>query len=165
MYIKLLISIILGYVRISVEGYYIERFLNICRNKKIFIWNLKRNNSSKLYLNVGIKNFKKITKIARKTNCITKIIGKRGIPFLLHKYKKRKIFCILLLVVFIAILVSSNFIWNIDIKINDEQQLENIEKDLENLGLKCGIRKNQIDVNYIINNLRLTRNDIAWVRD
>ena len=37
MFIKILLNYILGYVRITVEGYYIERFINICRNNKIII--------------------------------------------------------------------------------------------------------------------------------
>ena len=43
MFIKILLKYILGYVRITVEGYYIERFINICTTSKILIWNLKRN--------------------------------------------------------------------------------------------------------------------------
>ena len=57
MLIKFLFSYILGYVRITVEGYYIERFINICTTKKILIWNLKREKGVKLYLNIGIKDY------------------------------------------------------------------------------------------------------------
>ena len=48
MYIGILLRLIFGYVRIEVEGYYIERFINICQNKKILIWNLKREKGVKL---------------------------------------------------------------------------------------------------------------------
>lgn len=92
MFIKILLNYILGYVRITVEGYYIERFINICRNNKIIIWNLKRNKSVQLNLNIGIKDFKEIKKIAKKTKCKVKIIKKKGLPFLFNRYKKRKIF-------------------------------------------------------------------------
>ncbi len=34
MFIKILLKYILGYVRITVEGYYIERFINICTTRK-----------------------------------------------------------------------------------------------------------------------------------
>ena len=37
MFIKLLARLLFGYVRIEVEGYYIERFINICTNNKILI--------------------------------------------------------------------------------------------------------------------------------
>ena len=34
MFIKIMLNYIFGYVNILIEGYYIERFINICRNKK-----------------------------------------------------------------------------------------------------------------------------------
>ena len=165
MLIKLLIQIILGYVRIEVEGYYIERFINLCTNRKIFTWNLKRDSGVKLFLNIGINEFKKISKIARKANCKIKIVRKRGVPFLLHRYKKRKIFAIFLLVISLLIFISSRYIWNIEVSVEDNLIIENIEYDLEKLGLKQGMLKKSIDSNKIINDLRLNRNDIAWVRN
>ena len=57
MLIKILLKYIWGYVRITVEGYYIERFINICTTNKILIWNLKREKGVKLHLNVGIQDF------------------------------------------------------------------------------------------------------------
>ena len=163
MYIGILLRLILGYVRIEVEGYYIERFINICTNKKILIWNIKREKGVKLYLNIGISDFRKLSEIARKTKCKIKIRKKRGIPFLLNKYKKRKIFAIFLILICILIYISSGYVWNIEINVEDNLELENIEEELESLGLKKGIRKDEIDPNSIINKLRLERNDISWV--
>lgn len=165
MLIKLLIQIILGYVRIEVEGYYIERFINLCTNRKIFTWNLKRDSGVKLFLNIGINEFKKIKDIARRTSCKIKIKEKRGIPFLLYRYKKRKIFAIFLLIILIILFISSRYIWNIEISFQDNQVVENIGTDLEKLGLKPGIAKNKIDTEKIINDIRLNRSDIAWIRN
>lgn len=163
MIIRLILSLLLGYVRIEVEGYYVERFINICTNKKFLIWNLKRKNGVNLLLNIGIKDFKKISKICKKTNCKVRILKKRGIPFLLNKYKKRKIFAISLLIIFILIFTSSRYIWNIEIKVQDNMEIENIQQDLENIGLKKGILKKSIDTTQIINEIRLKRDDISWV--
>ena len=63
MIIKKMINYIYGYVRIVVEGYYIERFINICRNRNYMMWNIKKSNDVQLALNVEIKNFKEICKI------------------------------------------------------------------------------------------------------
>ena len=100
MIIRILIKYLMGYIRITVEGYYIERFINICKMNSILVWNVKKENSVKIYLNTGIKDFKKMVNVARKTRCKIKIKNKRGIPFLLQKYKKRKLFAILLIVMF-----------------------------------------------------------------
>ena len=91
MLVKVLFCYIYGFVRVSIEGYYIERFINICTNKKIIIWNLKRDKNVKLYFNVSINDFKKVVKIAKKIKCHVKIEKKCGLPFLMSKYKKRNI--------------------------------------------------------------------------
>jgi len=163
MFIKIMLSYVLGYLKLSVEGYYIERFINICKNNKITIWNLKRNKEIELYLNVRISEFKKICEIAKKTKCKIKIKNKKGIPFLLHKYKKRKIFLILLILITCFIGFSSNFVWNVEIKEENGQKLENIEKDIENAGLKTGILKSKVKTKEVINNIRLQRKDVAWI--
>ena len=163
MHIAIFLRLILGYVRVEVEGYYIERFINICQNKKIIIWNLKREKGVKLLFNIGINEFKKLKPIARKTNCKLKIMRKRGIPFFIYKYKKRKIFIIFLIIISIFIYSSSRYIWNIEINVGENQVIENIEKDLYDLGLKKGVIKNKIETDKIINEIRLKRDDISWI--
>ena len=163
MLIKILLNYLLGYVRIIVEGYYIERFINICTTNKILIWNLKREKGIKLYLNIGIQDFYRAIKVAKKLKCKVKIIRKRGIPFVINKYRKRKAFIIALIVIIVAIYASSNYIWNIEIKVEDNLQLENILEDLQTAGLNTGVRKKQIKTEEIINQIRLKRNDISWI--
>ena len=163
MLIKILLKYIFGYVRIAVEGYYIERFINICTNSRILIWNLKREKSIKLYLNIGIQDYYRAIKVAKKLKCNIKIIKKRGIPFIINKYRKRKIFIISLLLIIIALYISSNYIWNIEIQVEDNLIIENIEKDINEAGLKIGIRKSDLKTEEVINKLRLNRNDISWI--
>ena len=79
MYFKILLAFIFGYVNIEVEGYFIERFINMCNSKKIFLWNMKRKHSTIIRVNIGIRDFKKIKEIAKKTKCRVKIQKKRGI--------------------------------------------------------------------------------------
>ena len=113
MIIKILFSHILGYITIKVEGYFIERFINICKVKNISIWNIKRRGEVTLTFNAQIKDFKEICSIARKVKCKVKIKNKKGVPFLLYKYKRRKIFVGLLVIIIFSIIYSSNFVWNI----------------------------------------------------
>ena len=163
MIIKKIINYIHGYLRIVVEGYYIERFINICRKKQYMMWNIKKNNDIQLTLNVEIKNFKEICRIARKTQCKVKIKAKRGLPFLLNKYKKRKIFALCLIVILFAIIFSSNFVWNIEIIEENGETIENIMADIQEAGLNIGELKSKIDTKEIINKVRLERDAIAWM--
>ena len=163
MFIKIIFNYIIGYIRISIEGYYIERFINICGNEKITIWNLKRNKNVKLELNIGIKDLKKVAKIAKQTKCKIKIIKKKGLPFLFNRYRKRKLFFVFLLVIIIGLGISSNFIWNIQIVEEDKESIENLYPDVVESGLEIGKMKSKINTKDIINKVRLKRSDIAWM--
>lgn len=163
MLIKIIFNYIIGYIRISIEGYYIERFINICRNEKITIWNLKRDKNVKLELNIGIKDLKRVAKIAKQTKCKMKIIRKKGLPFIFNKYKKRKLFFVFLIVIIIILAISSNFIWNIQIIEEDKQDMKNLYQDVIDSGLAIGTMKSKINTKDIINKIRLKRDDIAWI--
>lgn len=163
MLIKIIFNYILGYIRISVEGYYIERFINICRNNKIAMWKLKRDKNVKIDLNIGINDLKKVAKIAKQTKCKIKILNKKGLPFIFNKYKKRKIFFVFLVFIIILLGISSNFVWNIDIKYENNEQMEDLYQDIVNSGLTIGKMKSKVNTKEIINKVRLNRDDIAWI--
>ena len=113
-----------------IEGYYIERFINICKSKKIAVWNLKREKDIKLRFKISIQDFKKICEIAKKTKCKVKIESKKGMPFFINKHKKRKVFLFLLIALIVLVMLSSNYVWNVEIQVENNEILENIEQDI-----------------------------------
>lgn len=163
MYIKILLNYILGYLRIEIEGYFVEKFINICISKRIFLWNIKRTKSTLVYSNIGIKDFKKISKVAKDTKCKIKIKSKKGLPFVFNKYKKRRVFFAFLLLLTVAIVSLSNFVWNIEIVGNVNISREELIKSLESDGLRLGTFKSKIKTKDIVNKMRLERNDLAWI--
>ena len=163
MIIKILPKYAFGYVKISVEGYYIERFINTCVSKNILLWNVKREKMTYMHANVGIKEYKLLKQIAKKTQCKIKIEGKKGIPFLMNRYRKRKIFFILLVLIIASMYGTSKFVWNIEIEGTDKINKDEIMTNLEECGLKIGTMKNKINTQEIINKIRLKRDDIAWM--
>lgn len=163
MLIKILLNYICGYINISIEGYYIEKFINMCISKKIFLWNMKREKSTYLKANISIKDFKKIKSIVRKTKCKIQINGKKGIPFSINKYRSRKIFLFSSILIVMIIFITSRFIWNIEIIGNEKIETIELLKQLEENGLKIGENKTKIDSDEIIRKIRLKRNDIAWM--
>ena len=65
-----------------------------CINENIFFWNVKREKSTIVYINTGIKDFKRLCRIARECKCKIQIKEKKGLPFILNRYRKRKIFAL-----------------------------------------------------------------------
>lgn len=110
-----------------------------------------------------MKEFKKIKEIAKITKCRVKIEKKKGLPFLLHKYKKRKLFFASLIIIVLFIFGISNFIWNIEVIGNTNIEKEEIIGQINESGLKVGMIKHNVKTKEIINNIRLKRDDIAWI--
>lgn len=162
---KILYLYLFGYVNIEVEGFFVERFINICFQKKIFLWKFERSKSTVITARIAIKDFKKLRNIAKKTKCKISLKEKKGLPFILNKYKKRKIFAITLAVIAILIFGLTRYVWNIELlcdgEINETEILELLKKD----GIYEGCKISKIDTNKIINEIRLERSDISWVRN
>lgn len=163
MLFKILVNYIFGYLNIEIEGYYIERFINTCISKNIFLWGIKRTRSTILQANIGAEDFKEGIKVAKKHGCRVKIKSKHGFPFIRKKYKKRKAFITSCLIVFSTIYILSKFVWNIEIvgcnKISQNEIMEYLQED----GLKIGVLKNKINKEDIINKIRYQREDVAWI--
>ena len=163
MYIQILKNYISGYVRITVEGFFIERFINLCLKKGILLWNSKRKKTTLLEVNIPVKDFKEVANLAKQTQNKVKIKSKKGIPFVAHRYKKRRIFFLFLCFIIVGILFLSNFVWNIEIVGNQNISKEELTQSLKEQGLNIGSFKNKIDTKQIISNMRLNRNDLAWI--
>ena len=156
-------NIVTGYVNIRVEGFYIERFINICISKKILLHDITREKSTILYAKVGINDYKRLRDVAKKTKSKIKIEGKVGLPFVMHRYRKRKIFAVFFVVIIFTIIHLSNYVWNIEIEGTVDINQEELLKTLEDSGLYIGVSKEKLDTKSVIDKIRLERDDIAWI--
>lgn len=152
-----------GYVSITIEGFFVERFINMCLAQDIFLWNIKHEKNTFVKVSISTSDFKKIKKIAKKTKCKVKIESKTGIPFLLHNYRKRKIFLGLVLALFIIIFVLTRFVWNVEITGTEKIDNNEILSILKEEGIEVGKLKSKIQTEEAINEIRLKREDIAWI--
>lgn len=163
MFFKILLNYLVGYINIEIEGYYIERFINTCMKNDIFLWGIKRKRVTMLLSKIGADDLEKAKQIAEKHQCRITVKSQKGMPFLIEKYKKRKTFFIALLILAIALFTLSKFVWNIEI--NETQKIDSNEilQQVKESGLKIGKLKKSINVEEIVNKIRLERADIAWI--
>lgn len=158
-----LLNYINSYLKITIEGYFVERFINLCSNNRIKIWDVKKINEGLIQAKILSRDFKKIRKFAKTTKCKVKIQKKVGSLFFIRKYKKRKAFIISLLAIFLILIINSMFIWNINISCEEDINSEEILNELNALGIEIGSLKSSIDENKIQNKIRTKRDDIAWI--
>jgi len=160
---KKLWKFLAGYVTITIEGYFLEKFTNLCAINSIPFWNVKRYGNAKMTGRTTIKGFKKMRHQARKCGCRVYLGKKRGAPFFLHRYRRRKIFLIGFIVFLIWLKISGMFVWKIEITGNETIHRSEILTALSELGVKPGVLKESLDVRKLANLFMTKRDDITWV--
>ena len=163
MIFKIIYMYFAGYVTVNIEGFFIERFLNICRSRNIVLQDLQRENNTYLRVKILKSDFKEIRHIAKATKCKVKLEGKSGIPFFVNKYRKRKIFAVAILVIAIFIFVMTKFIWNVEVFGNEKVPKEEIINLAKEYGIDIGKLKSKINTEKISNEIRLNREDLSWI--
>jgi similar to stage IV sporulation protein len=157
-----LLRYIQGYLKIRVTGYSPERFLNLCKNKKIDVWGLEAgHNTYDMYIKVS--GFRKLKPILRKTQTKVSILERFGLPFFFHHYRKRKLFFIGIFSCLIIIYSMTFFIWNIDLEGNQTITDDVLIEYLESEHIYHGMAKRDVDCEQIVKDIRKTFDEIIWV--
>ena len=160
--IKILYLYIFGYVDIKITGFFTERFLNLCFAKSVFLWKFKRISSTQIEARISVKDFKKIHNISKKSKCKVHILSKQGLPFLLHRYKKRKIFAITFLVIAILIFGLTRVVWTVEINCDGEINKSQIINILNENGIEKGKLISKINTEKAINEICMKNEKISW---
>lgn len=152
-----------GTIIVEVEGFFVERFLNLCRNNNIEIHDVKYITAGIITFRINSNKFTHIRKIANKTKCKAKIKKKKGIYFILFRYKKRRMFFLLFLFVILALIALSTFVLKINITGNSKVSNKEILDILKKADVYVGKNRLFIDERKAGNMLRTELYDIAWV--
>ena len=152
-----------GYVLVTVEGFFLEKFTNLCAINNLPFWDIRRFGNAKLVGRTTISGFKKMRHEAKKCGCRIYLSKKRGTPFWMHRYRKRKIFIVGVILFFVCIKIAGLFIWNIEVIGNESIKESEILKQLQELGVAKWKYTKNLDVNKLSNQLMIKRDDLSWV--
>lgn len=152
-----------GYINIKVEGYFIERFMNLCMNRQIELWNMKKINDAELTVNIKYIDFNKVKEIADITRCRLIKNSSKGVPDIAIRYKKRKVFICIFILAIICIRLYSARIWQLEIIGDFDIPIEELWNELKNEGVRIGMKKTDLDYDKIKNSIYVRRDDVAWM--
>lgn len=150
-----------GYVRVRLFGYAPERFLNLCSNRNILIWNLEYHKEQYEFC-ISVRGFKQLKPILKKTRTKLIILERTGLPFVMRRYRKRKLFFAGIVLCCTLLYIMSLFVWKIEINGNLHETDSNIIKFLEEKQVYHGLLKSKIDCEKIEADLRAGYEDIIW---
>ncbi|MDR0930538.1 MAG: sporulation protein YqfD [Clostridiales bacterium] len=153
-----------GYVRLNIDGFFLERFLNIASHHNIFVWNIKRLGAQRISICVSNSGFQSLQEIADKTDSTVSVISHHGLHHLMQKYRGRTSFAIGGVLFIIAILVTSMFIWQVKIDYDGTRiPHETLQQAAISSGAKVGIWRFGLQNDKIANQIMLNVPEVAWV--
>lgn len=152
-----------GTIVVEVEGFFMERFINLCKLQNIEIVDIKYITAGLINFKTSSNNLRQIKKIADKTKCKVRIRKKKGIYFVLFRYKKRRMFVCLFVLLIILVIFLSTFIFKINITGNSRISEQQILDVLKKADVYIGKNRLFLDERKAGNMLRTEIYDIAWV--
>ncbi len=156
-----LLKYIKGYVRIRVWGLSPERFMNLCSNRDILLWDIVKDGD--IYtMCISLKAFYQLRPIARKTGTRVVILKRVGLPFFVPVILSRKIFCIGLILCVAFWIGSSYFVWDIECNGNYQITDDVMMSFLKEQDVKVGMLKSSLDIEGLEKEIRRKFNAVTW---
>ncbi|MBE5939817.1 MAG: hypothetical protein E7266_05405 [Lachnospiraceae bacterium] len=152
-----------GYIMVQFTSDKIERLFNMFSNLNIELWDITEKDESIYTAKILVKDFKKNIRLFKKANVSVKIITRYGLPFLLFRNRHKKTLAAGMILSLITIMHLSEYIWTINVSGNYTYTESEIINVLEEIDVKSGNKKKNIDGEYIEKYLRNKYFDVKWV--
>ena len=156
-----LLKYLKGYLRIRVWGFSPERFMNLCSNKGILLWDIVREGEV-YYMCINLKGFWALLPIVKKTGTRVAILERYGLPFFLPKLLKRKVFVAGLVLAVAFWFWSSRYVWSIELSGNYQITQDVFDSFLEEHSIVIGMSKSTLDIEELEKEIRRQFPQITW---
>ena len=150
-----------GYLSIKVFGFSPERFMNLCSNHNIFLWDIE-NHGAYYTMKISLKGFYRLRGISRKTGTRVVITKRYGLPFLSLRMWRRRIFVGGLLGSLIFWIWMSGFIWAIEVEGNYYVTTDVFQDFLASSGFEPGMKKSEVEIEALEKAIRNEFDIVTW---
>ncbi len=145
----------------TLQGKYPERFLNLCAQKNIKIWNTHPR-GEKIEFCLFAKDYKRLR--ALRVFCPVQIrVGRKyGLPFLTKKYRHRKGMALGLAIYIAALCIMPKFVWGVRVSGNQQIGEDDLRAALQSIGIYEGASLSTVDAPNMRLRLALLLPEISW---
>lgn len=150
-----------GYLMIRVWGFSPERFMNLCSNKNILLWNITKEEDA-YSMCISLQGFYQLKEIARKTGTRVVICKRYGLPFLIPAIWARKFFLVGLFLAVSFWMWSTFFIWDIELAGNYQITEDVFVTFLHSQEVTIGMPKEKLDIAALEKEIRKEFPQITW---
>lgn len=156
-----LLKMMRGYLRIHVSGFSPERFMNLCSNRDILLWDIVREEDG-YSMCVSLYSFYRLKTIVRKTRTKVVILERCGLPFFVPKMRKRRMFVAGFVLTLVFWYFSTWFVWDIEFTGNYRITTDQLESFLNGQNVRTGMLKNDLNISELEKEIRRQFTLVTW---
>lgn len=151
-----------GTVRFAIRDGFLERFINLCAQNRVPIWDGRRE-GNRYTACTTLSGSRRLPELAQKAGVILEPVRPGGAPVLLRRYRKRTGLFAGAALVAVGLMILGCFIWQVDIQGLQTIPEEEVRDALEELGVRRGALRRDIDARQVERMLMIRLDKAAWV--
>ncbi|NMP36861.1 MAG: sporulation protein YqfD [Clostridiales bacterium] len=162
MFIVKILRWLRGYVVFCVSDGFSERFLNLCSNAGVMLWNT-RMRGEMLFSNVRAGEYRHLREYAKKSGVKMRVKERHGMPFLIKRYRARSGLAFGFVFLLAFVYVMSSMVWIVEIEGNSKVPDSQIYSVLSQLGVRQGALKGGLDIQEIQRRALSGIPELSWL--
>lgn len=153
-----------GRITVEIKLLNPDRILNIFWNRNINIYKINKKNISTIRLDIDYINYEEVCEVIQTLGGKISIVKRRGFIFWLRNMRGKISLVVGLMLFLVVIFLLSNYVWAIDINVQENISPFEIRQQLKEIGIKPGMAKSDIVVEDIEKKLENANSEILWLR-
>lgn len=153
-----------GTLIIEVQTLVPEKFINLLWNKNIPIKNIIRSDLTTFTMEINLEDYAALEELAKRLGARTRVMSRKGLAFFLMRLKRKGMLIGGVLIFFCILYYLSHYLWAVEINTEKYISPYEIRRDLQEFGIKPGIKKSKIDTFAVEDKIQSVNDNIMWVR-
>ncbi len=152
-----------GTVRVTLTSEYPERFINVCAQHNIALWDIQRVDTVTLKATMRRDMYPKLAQFQGRGIGDIVVEKQAGVPMFLRRFRKRYALLAGLLITIVGLFALSRYIWEIDVVGNSRVSSTAILRELQDLEVGIGTYKYSIRSDELENQMILKLPELEWL--
>ena len=162
MFIVFFLRWLRGSVQFRADHGAVERLISLCAKNGVPLWNCCRRTDYVFTGYTTVFGYHRMHRLARKAGVRTRVIGRRGAPFLFHRYRRRVGILIGALLCAAFLTVMQQFVLVIEVQGCKNLEPQQMVNALQELGVTRGTWKRSVNPLEVKRQLLLMVRELSW---
>jgi len=162
MLVKKLIRYLMGYVDVRCDGGLFNRFFDLAMKEGVRVFNARVKGNTAFFC-VYIADYKRLRKIAKKSQCKMRTQKKHGIYFPYRRIEQKAALAVGLAAFILVVFLLGGTVFTIRIEGSSTIPKETLIASLEANGLRAGMLQSGVDIRQVEYGVLLDNSRLSWI--